>query len=231
MPLMNMLRGRQDVRLVNGRVLPGVTMGNNLYKSESPVDFWVWINPLNWLVKHQIEVTAGFTSGGILGDRKTNLMFIPNPEFKGDITPYQLNIMREYMAEYNLELGREANFKNYPSRLNAIYLFDSPEEARRYYQIHQEHVGNRILKRVKSVSPCVYSKHDLSWVDFLRLAHSVDAMSIDNVSKAYWSGVKVENCDLESMGRKWTQPPIIEVLFLGRVEVYNKNLDHDDQDS
>ncbi|MBN1869841.1 MAG: hypothetical protein JW847_04615 [Candidatus Omnitrophica bacterium] len=156
-------------------------------------------------------------------------MFIPNPDFTGDITPFQFNIMREYMAEYNLELGREAHFKNHPSRLNAIYLFESSDEARHYYQVHQEHVGGRILKRVKSVTACIYSKHDLGWVDFLRLAHSVDTISTDNVSKAYWSGAKVEDYELLSMGKRWTQPPIIEVLFLGRVEVYNRDLDCDDQ--
>ena len=86
------------------------------------------------------------------------------------------------------------------------------------------HVGNRILKKGRSVIPCLYSKHDSSWVDFLRLIHSVDQQSIDNASKAYWSGVKVEDRELESMGEKWTQSPAIEVLFLGRVEFYNKNL-------
>lgn len=79
-------------------------------------------------------------------------MFIPNPDLQGDITPYQLNIMREYRAEYNLELGSENGFISYPSRLNAIYLFESSSEAHRYKDSHLEQVGNRILKKVKSVT-------------------------------------------------------------------------------
>ena len=192
----------------------------NLFASTEPVDFWVWVNPHNWLVRHQISVVGGFTSGGFLPEsRKSNLMFIPNPDFGGDITPFQHGVMREYMAEYNLEMGREfyKEFNAYPSRLNAIYLLDSEAEAHKYKARHMAHVGDRILKKGKSATPCIYSKHDSSWVDFLRLTHSVDPESISNVSKAYWQGVNVKDCQLSSMGQSWSQDPIIEVLFLGKV--------------
>jgi hypothetical protein len=133
--------------------------------------------------------------------------------------------MREYMAEYNLELGRERYFADYPSRLNAIYLFASEAEAHKYKKRHMEHVVDRILSKVHSVTPCVYSVHDSSWVDFLRLTHSVDSESFDNVSKAYWSGVRVEDSKLLSMREPWSQEAILEILFLGRIEFYDRNLD------
>ena len=153
-------------------------------------------------------------------------MFIPNPDFGGDITPFQHGVMREYMAEYNLEMGRTFyTFTDYPSRLNAIYLFDQEEEAHKYKARHMTHVGDRILKKARSVTPCVYSKHDSSWVDFLRLPHCTDPETISFISKAYWSGATVEGCQLESMGKPWSQPPIIEFLFLGRIEFYDRNLD------
>jgi hypothetical protein len=199
---------------------------SNLYTAEENVDFWVWINPKNWLVRHQIEFTGGFTSGGLF-HKKSNLMFIPNQNFQADITPFQLNIMSEYIAEYNLELSREANFAHYPSRLNAIYLFDHEEEAYRYKDRHMYHVGDRILKKVHSVGSCVFSKHDSSWVDFLRISHSLDPTSIDNIGKVYWSGDFVENQQLLSLGKPWSEPPIIEVLFIGRVEFYDRNLEVD----
>ncbi len=63
------------------------------------MDFWVWLNPDNWLFNHQITVTGGFTSMGLIDERKSNLIFIPNPHFRGNITPFQHRIMREYMAE------------------------------------------------------------------------------------------------------------------------------------
>lgn len=200
-------------------------MISNLYHSDDSVDFWVWINPQNWLVKHQITFTGGFTSGGLLKKGKSNLMFIPNPEFESDITPFQFGIMREYMAEYNLELGRERYFADYPSRLNAIYLFASDAEAHKYKERHMQHVGDRILKKVHSVTPCIYSVHDSSWVDFLRLTHSVDSVTLDNISKAYWGGMRVEDSKLSSMGEPWSKEVIFEVLFLGRLEFYDRNLD------
>jgi hypothetical protein len=197
------------------------------FSSAELVDFWVWVNPENWLVRHQISIVGGFFSGGLMpSDKKSNLMFTPNPDFEGDITPFQHGIMREYMAEYNLEKGREFhNFKSYPSRLNAIYLFDSEEEANKYKVRHTNHVDGRILKKAKSVNPCVYSKHDSSWVDFLRLTHSVDAETVSFVSRAYWTGVNVKDCQLFSMGEPWPQDPIIEVLFIGRIEFYDRRLD------
>ena len=198
---------------------------SNLFSSVEPVDFWVWINPDNWLVKHQITVTGGFTSGGLFGERKSNLMFVPNPDFQGDITPFQFGIMREYMAEYNLELCRERSFRNYPSRLNAIYFFMSEEEAFKYKACHQEHVQGRLLKKCHSVNPCVYSIHDSSWVDFLRLTHMIDTQSVENVGNAYWSGVRVQDRQLEPLGKPWSQETIFEALFIGRVEFYDRSLE------
>ena len=94
----------------------------NLFTSNEPVDFWVWVNPDNWLVRHQI----------------------PNPEFQGELTPFLHGVMRDYMAEYNLELARLSSFNEYPSRLNAIYLFLNEEEAHKYSDRHKWHVGDRI---------------------------------------------------------------------------------------
>lgn len=199
-------------------------LASNLFYSKTPIDFWVWINPENWLVRNQIETIGGFTSGGLIGQKKSNLMFIPNPEFIDDITPFQFGVMREYMAEYNLEIGRERFFPKYPSRLNAIYLFTSDSEANKYREKHMGHVGERILKRVHSVTSCIYSIHDTGWVDFLRLMHSVDPTSLDNICKAYWNGDRVQNNKLLSFGQPWSQNVINEVLFIGRVEFYDRNL-------
>ena len=196
----------------------------NLFLQNNNEDFWVWVNPNNWLVKHYIANTGGFSSGGIVKQKKSNLMFIPNPEFDGDISAFHHGITRDYLAEYNLELGRERYFPQYPSRLNAIYLFKSEEEANKYQERYNWHVGDRILKKCYSKISFGYSVHDLSWVDFLRLSHSVDQESLDDLCRAYWSGKKVEDCQLSSEGKLWIQKPILEVLFLGRIEFYDKNI-------
>src|SRR3989338_6231163 len=111
----------------------------NLFISQTSVDFWIWINPDNWLSRHQITVTGGFTSGGLIQGGKSNLMYVPNPDFGGEITAFHHGVTREYTAEYNLELCREKSFTKYPSRLNAIYLFISEEEANKYGERHKTH--------------------------------------------------------------------------------------------
>ena len=196
----------------------------NIHTGNEEKDFWVWINPNNWLVKHQITFTGQFSSGGLIEPRKSNLMFIPNPDFSGDITPFQMSMMNEYMADYNIEINREAFFQNYPSRLNSIFLLHSEEEANKYRERHMGHVGNRILKKVKTKGNYLYSLHDSSWVDFMRQGHSMDNDTIHNVTQSYWKGINVANCELKSMGESWTETPIIEVLYSGQIEFYDRSI-------
>lgn len=213
-------------RRLCGLNLGGAEAMSNKFFTNSPVDFWVWINPDNFLVRNQITVTGGFASGGLMDTgRNSNLMFIPNPEFRGDITPFQHGVVREYLAEYNLELSREAYFNEYPSRLNSIYLFLGQDDAELYSERYKWHVGDRILKKCHSVGPAQYSVHDCSWVDFLRQSNMINPDSINNVGRAYWNGHRVQDCKLKSMGKSWTQDEIKEVLFVGRIEFYDRNLD------
>lgn len=197
---------------------------SNIYQGNEERDFWVWVNPNNWLVNHQISVTGQFFSGGLVSDKKSNLMFIPNPDFAGDITPFQMSMMNEYMADYNLEINREAYFANYPSRLNAIFLLPTEDEAEKYRERHMGHVGDRVLKKVKTIGDYLFSSHDSSWVDFMRQGHSMNNDIIHNVTQAYWKGVSVENCELKSMGKPWSQTLITEVLYIGRVGFYDSSL-------
>jgi hypothetical protein len=182
---------------------------SNLIEDSKQLDFWIWIDPSNWLVRHSIEVN------------ESNLMYIPNPKFKGSISPFQYGMINYYMADYNLEINREYDFKNYPSRLNSIFLLPSEDEAHKYQKRHMNHVGNRILKKVKKVGNYQYSYHDSSWIDFMRLSHSMDDKSIYNVTHSYWNGINVSNCALRSKGSSWKQEPIIEILYLGQIEFYD----------
>jgi hypothetical protein len=196
----------------------------NLHFGSDPIDFWVWVNPYNQHVRHQISLVGCFISAGSIERGKSNLPFLPNPEFKGDVSPFSIGVTHQYTAEYNFEINREIYFSQYPSRLNAIYLLRSEEEAEEYKQRHMAHVENRVLKRVHSVGQYVYSFHDSSWVDFLRLGHSCDQDTIHNVTQAYWQGISVETCELKSRGKPWTQSPITEALYLGRIDFYDRSL-------
>ena len=197
----------------------------NLYQSDIQKDFYLWVNPNNFLVRHQITEVGSFFSGGNLEPRETNLMFIPNPKFKGDITPFQINMMQNYIAEYQFELCREAYFQSYPSRLNSIFLFHSEDEAQKYKKRHMGHVQGRILKKAKTCGHYLYSQHDSSWIDFLRLGHCMAPEVTNNSCKSYWQGINVEQCELQSISNPWTESPILETLFLGRIEFYDRNLE------
>ena len=196
----------------------------NLYIGDEPRDFWVWVNPSNWLVRHQVTLIGCFISAGFVERGLSNLPFIPNPDFAGDISPFSISLTNYYSADYNLEINRAHYFPNYPSRLNAIFLLRSEAEALDYKSRHMGHVGDRVLKQVRTVGMHARSTHDSSWIDFLRLSHSCDDQTIHNVAQAYWQGESVEDCQLESMVKPWTQSPIIEVLYLGRVEFYDRTL-------
>lgn len=207
---------------------------NNLVKSDQPRDFYVWINPNDFLVRWNIEVTGTFSSVleesnrvKVNPDTSDNLMFLPNPQFNNFISPFQSNLVRAYSAEYNFEMARRTHFPGYPSRLDAVFLLETEDEALKYRQGNIAHVGDRELRKVGTVGEYCYSIHDSSWVEFCRQPHSMDAETINSVSRAYWSGEKVRDSPLMSMGKTWTRNPIIEVLYLGMVRFYDRTFnDH-----
>jgi len=199
-------------------------LDQNLCVSDSPRDFWVWVNPRNWLVRHQVSLIGSFVSAGSLGRGDTNLPFIPNPNFKGDISPFSIGLTHHYAADYNFEVNRAHYFPHYPSRLNAIFLLRSEAEAMDYKSRHMSHVGDRVLKQVRSIGMYTYSTHDSSWVDFLRLNHSCDDQTIHDVTQAYWRGINVETVRPMTLGKVWTESPLIEVLYLGHIEFYERSL-------
>jgi hypothetical protein len=124
-----------------------------------------------------------------------------------------------------LEISRRSHFAQYPCRLQAIFLLDSADQAQKYATRHPDHVANRLLKRCTIVGPYVYSTHDSAWVNFLPIGHSIDQETLDLVGRAYWSGERVVDHRLTSMGQEWTDGPIFEVLFLGRVDFLDKSLE------
>ncbi len=196
---------------------------NNLKTAGEERDFFVWVDPSNWLIQHQVGLIGSFTS--VPNGAEETLMFLPNPRFQTFISSFQNNLLRDYMTEYNLEVTRKASFPEYPFRLKAVFLFGSESEAQEYKEHNIWHVGKRILKRVKTVGTYKYSVHDSGWVDFMRIGHSMDENTIQSVTHSYWKGMFVKGAGLISMGRAWSEDPIMEVLFLGRVDFYDKKLD------
>ncbi|MBI2449500.1 hypothetical protein HYV49_04350 [Candidatus Pacearchaeota archaeon] len=197
---------------------------NNLFSGTQEKTFYLWIDLNNPIVKHNFKIGSFVSSNFLPAKGEDHLMFLPNPNFSNFISPFQMNLLNSYLAEYNLELSRRAFYKNYPNRLVATFLFDYKEEADKYKERNQELVKNRKLVKGKSFGNCIYSKHDLSWIDFLRLNGSKDQETINNICKSYWEGKVVKECKLMHFGSEWSEDSIFEILFYGKI-----NFDKEEQ--
>ncbi len=189
----------------------------NLIQSNEPKNFYVYINPNDPLININLKLTGSFISTPINSNLE-NLMFIPNPDFQGFTSPFQNNLMRDYRVEYGLEIERRKSFPAFPSRLESIFLFDTEEEAIKYSNRHPSHVGDRQLKRAKSHGEYVYSKHDSSWIDFMRINQTIDLPTFGFLSSSYWEGKNTLDYQLESHGKPWASDLIKEFLFLGKID-------------
>lgn len=189
----------------------------NLISSDSPKTFYVWINPKDLYAHHNANMVGSFVS---ISNKEDNLMFLPNTHFSGYISPFQGNLLRSYLAEYNLEITRKELFPDYPSRLVATFLFEDKEEALKYQETHFFHVGARELKVGTTVGNYKYSKNDLSWIDFLRSPLLIDKETRDTIVSWYWEGRSVKDFKLELMEKPLAAiaEPIFEVLFIGRID-------------
>ncbi|WP_432799903.1 hypothetical protein [Poriferisphaera sp. WC338] len=164
-----------------------------------------------------------FCSGETRKGKDQNLLFVPNPDFDpGFVTPFHSSQIKSYLSEYQLEKFREQKYSHYPSRLQALYLLSSEKIAYEYYGYSEDHVGDRVLKRVYTVGEYIFSTHDSSWINFLRLPHSITNETYERVSQEYWSGGRVEDCSFDSMGQSWERPSIQEVLYTGCVKFYDE---------
>ncbi len=195
----------------------------NLKTGSTPIELFVWVDPELPIAAHNLNFTGQFLSAGQLGHRQV-LPFLPNPDFKDVfVSPFCLGIMRPYIVEYNLELARQDRFQLYPSRLGAIFLLPSRAEAEKYRKRHPEHVAKRTLMVARTIGPYKYSEHDSSWIDFLRRDHSLDE-GMNAYADCYWQGVNADRCNLESLGKPWSQAPIREVLYEGAIEFPDRTI-------
>jgi hypothetical protein len=189
----------------------------NIFTDSEVRHFWVWVDPADMISHHNMNIVGSFCSAPQIASSET-MMFTLNPAFHGFISPFQNNLMRNYAADYNLELARRARFHRYPCRLQAIFLLESESDAVTYQEKNPRHVEDRVLKRVTSAGDYCFSRHDSSWVNFLRLPHMMSPEDIDNCTNAYWLGQSVEDVQLSSFGKRWTQERTTELLYLGRID-------------
>lgn len=194
-----------------------MNMAPNIFDDSAVRHFWVWVDPEDMISHHNMNIVGSFCSTPQSASSET-MMFIPNPAFHGFVSPFQNNLTRNYAADYNLELARRARFHRYPCRLQAVFLLESESDAVTYQEENPKHVEDRVLKRVTTAGDYCFSRHDSSWVNFLRLPHMMSQEDIDNCTNAYWLGQSFEDIQLSSYGKPWTQQCATEILYLGRID-------------
>jgi hypothetical protein len=182
-------------------------------------DFFVWIDPNSLLTSLILQSRGEFFSYPTPQDQPL-LPFTQNPRLPpADISPFGLGVLKHYVIEHNLELARFERFRSYPSRMSAMFMLHSEDAAHAYQKRNLPHVGHRKLMRAQTLGPCVFSKHDSSWIEFLREDQMLDSATLTSVCNAYWSGSTVVDCEIGTPKGKWTRDPIFETLVVGRVSL------------
>lgn len=126
--------------------------------------------------------------------------------------------VQNYFAEYHLEYYRQRLFPDFPSRLHALLLFATRIDAENFRVKHPARVFGKHLVAARSKGSYAVSFHDSSWLDYLRLPHSLNLATLDEVSNHYWNGKLVEEAGLTFMEEPWREMPVIEALFQGTLE-------------
>ncbi|MEF8698239.1 MAG: hypothetical protein V5B32_04910 [Candidatus Accumulibacter sp. UW26] len=126
--------------------------------------------------------------------------------------------VQNYFAEYHLEYFRQRLYPHFPSRLHARLLFATRVDADTFCSRHPARVPGRRLFRMRSEGAYVCSFHDSTWLDYLRLPHSLNLSRLDELADHYWQGALAEEVALTFLDQPWRQPPVIEALFQGTLK-------------
>ena len=195
---------------------------NNIFRGVSKKEFCVWVNPDDFLVKHNAGLIGQLCSEFPKKDDDL-LPFVNNPDQKcGFLSPFLDGVIRQYRTECNLELYRKQCFQDYPSRLAALFLFETERDAYKYQDIHSEHVSGRKLIRVESEGNYVFSKHDIGWIDMLYSPGGQGDNFIHHTVKSYWEGLSAQGVRYKSMMNKELAVSNYEILYIGRTIVLDE---------
>ena len=173
---------------------------SHLIRDNTPLELFAWLDP---------DADSPGSPGWDL--------FNGNP-FGKSLPEDQFTTVQNYFAEYHLEYYRQRLYNDFPSRLHALLLFATRVDAENFRAKHGSRVAGKYLACARSRGPYVVSFHDSSWLDYLRLPHSLNLETLDAISGHYWKGTLVEEVELPFMGQRWREPPVIEALFQGQLE-------------
>jgi len=149
-------------------------------------------------------------------------ILVGNP-FGRSLPEDQFTTVQNYFAEYHLEYFRQRLYRQFPSRLHALLLFATRIDAETFRHKHPARVFGKALVRARSRGAYLCSFHDASWLDYLRLPHSLSLSALDEIANHYWRGALVEEVGLTFLNERWREPPVIEALFQGTLEAATGN--------
>jgi hypothetical protein len=192
---------------------------------QMPMYFYVFVDGLSPMQKHNFRLRKGIVSGAFLNLGIDNdfiakyqsgdadyLPFIPN--FKTDIhspSSYSMQTTLNYSLEYNAELFRKQNndTKIYPSRLSCVYAFGDMETC---IAVSKEHGWNiNSVKKFKlEPNPLDLNRVVKVNMEIVSLMRSVgwnatfSQSDIDHIWQHYWKGrgdlrLEVPAADMSSM--------------------------------
>ena len=168
----------------------------HLIKDSAPLELFAWRDP-----------AANSAGADIFSGNPFNT---PHP---GD----QFTTAQNYFAEYHLEYYRQRLYNDFPSRIHATLLFATRVDAENFGLRHRSRVAGKTITSVRSSGDYIVSFHDSSWLDYLRLPHSLSLSTLDEISGHYWRGQLVEEIGVQFMNERWSEPPVIEALFQGKL--------------
>lgn len=179
---------------------------DNLIKDTAILELSAWLDPGSDLPGW--DILKGSPFGAALG----------SPEGSTPLPLGQFTAVQNYFAEYHLEYFRQRRFNHFPSRLHALILFATRTDAMTFRSKHPDLVFGKQLVGAKTKGAYICSFHDSSWLDYLRLPHSLSLEALDEVADHYWAGRTVEEVGLTFMNEPWQEPPVVEALFQGTLE-------------
>ncbi len=177
--------------------MKGENVMDHLIRDSAPLELFAWLDPAAELPGWDILTGNPFGTS------------LPEDQF---------STVQNYFAEYHLEYYRQRLYNAFPSRLHALLLFATRVDAENFHAKHPARVFGKTLVSARSTGPYVVSFHDSSWLDYLRLPHSLSLATLDEISNHYWKGALVEEIGLRFMNEPWWEPPVIEALFQGTLE-------------
>ena len=178
-------------------------MMDHLLNDSSPLELYAWL-----------DEDAALPGWDIL---------VGNP-FAQTLPEDQFTTVQNYFAEYHLEYYRQRLYHHFPSRLHALLLFATRVDAETFRAKHPARVFGKTLTRARSRGAYICSFHDSSWLDYLRLPHSLSLSTLDKIANHY---TLVEEIGLTFLNENWREAPVIEALFQGTLEAVSTNLRSD----